>query len=378
MGGQSGIIANLLGQLGVKTLVYIPNLSKVQSRRFYNKNILFPLRDQETGTFLLRNITKCSQKDAITKVNWIFEYEEGLTFPIEYLDDFVTAPRSNRLIIASRPLGLMPGFNDELLSYVPELGSLVERAILSGYQYLPDEATATTWMNRERDVLSLMKSRNQDLKIHLEFASIRNEDVRKIIMQKISDKIDSFGCNEIELQTVLHDLGEYEAEKALKDHESHTTIYEGVTLIQEKLHFPRIHIHTLGKHILFLDPHYSKHVTLNSAMNGVLFSGAVGTAKTLVGDFTSKDIMDFEIQLAFQIQASFTGIKALEELGNYLLDQKIINNAREFLSNGIIKTDDRWEFILPVQITPSDRLKSTVGLGDSISSTGFVFDRNEP
>ena len=113
-------------------------------------------------------------------------------------------------------------------------------------------------------------------------------------------------------------------------------------------------------------------------MNGVLFSGAVGTAKTLVGDFTSKDIMDFEIQLAFQIQASFTGIKALEELGNYLLDQKIINNAREFLSNGIIKTDDRWEFILPVQITPSDRLKSTVGLGDSISSTGFVFDRKEP
>ena len=378
MGGQSGIIANLLGQLGVKTLAYIPNLSKVQSRRFYNKNILFPIQDSETGTFSLRNITKCSQKDAITKVNWIFEYEEGLTFPIEYLSEFITAPRSNRLIVASRPLGLMPGFNDELLPYIPELGSLIERAILSGYQYLPDENTATSWMDRERNILSLIKSRNRNLKIHLEFASIRNEDVRKIILRKISDRVDSFGCNEIELQTMLHDLGEFEAEKALKEHESLTTIYEGVSIVQQKLKFPRIHLHTLGNHILFLDPNYSAEVTLDSATNGILFSSAVGTAKTLVGEFTSRNIMDFEIQLAFQIQASFTGIKALEELGQYLVNQKIINNLHEFLFNGIIKTGKLWQVIVPVQITPSDRLKSTVGLGDSISSTGFVFDRNEP
>jgi ADP-dependent phosphofructokinase/glucokinase len=139
MGGQSGIIANLLGQLGIKTIVYIPNLSKVQSRRFYAKNILFPIEDPELGTYNLRLINKVSQPEAITKINWIFEYEEGLTFPLESINEFITAPRSNRLIIASRPVGLMPGFEDRIEPYLPEIGSLVERAILSGYQYLNPE-----------------------------------------------------------------------------------------------------------------------------------------------------------------------------------------------------------------------------------------------
>ena len=62
MGGQSGIIANLLAQLGVTTVCYIPNLSHVQSRRFHNQNILFPLKSDDLGVISLRNITKCGQE----------------------------------------------------------------------------------------------------------------------------------------------------------------------------------------------------------------------------------------------------------------------------------------------------------------------------
>ncbi|MFW9929091.1 MAG: ADP-dependent glucokinase/phosphofructokinase, partial [Candidatus Thorarchaeota archaeon] len=83
MGGQSGIIANLLSQLGISTIVYIPNLSSVQARRFQSGNILFPVKNEDLGVFTLRNVTKCARPDAITKINWIFEYEEGLSFPIE-------------------------------------------------------------------------------------------------------------------------------------------------------------------------------------------------------------------------------------------------------------------------------------------------------
>ena len=92
MGGQSGIIANLLAKLGVSTIVYIPNLNHVQARRF-NNNVLFPVKDPYLGQFTLRKITKCGQEEAITKINWIFEYEEDLHFPIQGHHELIKAPK---------------------------------------------------------------------------------------------------------------------------------------------------------------------------------------------------------------------------------------------------------------------------------------------
>lgn len=372
MGGQSGIIANLLAQLGVTTIVYIPNLSHVQSRRFYNQNILFPLRSEDLGVVSLRNITKCGQDDAITKINWIFEYEEGLNFPIEKLDEFITAPRSNRLIIAGRPAGLMPGFSDELESYLPELGSLVERAILSGYQYLTKD-NVESWMTREQRLLGKFISRNPHLRIHLEFASISDEYVRKTILEKAKSYIHSLGCNEVELGTILHDLGEFEAEKLVLQAESIEHIYEGMMIVKKKLGIKRFHLHTLSYHIALMDPDYSEKVTIESAQNAILYSALIGTAKTLVGEFTSRNIKEFEINMATQMPVSYTGIKNLEKIAIKLKEDGEIDNIKEFLKSGLVQ-GELWKLFVPTQLTPPEDLKSTVGLGDSISSTAFTFD----
>ena len=373
MGGQSGIIANLLAQLGVTTIVYIPNLSFPQSRRFFNQNIFFPLKSEDLGVVALRNITKCGSDDVITKINWIFEYEEGLNFPIEKINEFVTAPRSNRLIIAGRPQGLMPGFSDELESYLPELGSLVDRAILSGYQYLNQE-NAESWMTREQRLLQKLVSRNPELRLHLEFASISNQSVRKTIIEKLKSVVHSLGCNEVELATILHDLGETEAEKALQSKESIETIYEGMKIVKKRLGIKRFHLHTLSYHIILIDPDYSKNVTIESVQNAVLYSAIIGTAKTLVGEFTSRNIKDFEIQLAKSSPVSYSGLKNLEKIAIKLKEDGEIADVREFMYHGMIKGEKMWKLIVPTQVTPSDQMKSTVGLGDSISSTAFVFD----
>ncbi len=373
MGGQSGIIANLLAQLGVTTVCYIPNLSHVQSRRFHNQNILFPLRSDDLGVISLRNITKCGQEGVLTKTNWIFEYEEGLNFPIEQLNEFVTAPRSNRLIIADRPQGLMPGFSDELESYLPELGSLVDRAILSGYQYLTAD-NVESWMTREQKFLKKLVSRNLELRLHLEFASISNDFVRKTIIDKLKTTIHSLGCNEVELATILHDLGEFDAENALHQEESIETIYEGMKIVKKLLKIKRFHLHTLSYHIILIDPDYCKHVTIESVQNAGLYSALIGTAKTLVGEFTSRNIRDFEIQLATQSPVSYNGLKNLEKIAIKLKKDGIIPDIKEFMMNGILKTDSMWQLFIPTQVTPADQMKSTVGLGDSISSTAFVFD----
>ncbi|MHA1983105.1 MAG: ADP-dependent glucokinase/phosphofructokinase [Candidatus Hodarchaeales archaeon] len=373
MGGQSGIIANLLGKLGINTIVYIPNLSFIQARRFYNQNILFPVKNEDLGVFALRNITKCGQENVLTKINWIFEYEEGLSFPVEKLEDFVTAPRSNRLIIADRPKGLKPGFSDELELYLPELGSLVERAILSGYQYLTEE-NADYWLEREQKFLKKFVSKNPDLRLHLEFASISNKKVRRAIVDKLKTNIHSLGCNEVELRTILSDLEENELEKALLEKESVETLYEGVSRVKDVLAIPRLHLHTLSYQIIFIDSNYSSNVTLDSIQNAALYSGLIGTAKTLVGEFSSRNIKDFEIKLAAQFPISYNGIKALEQIAIKLKKEGEIADVKEYLSNGIIKGKKVWKLVVPTQLTPADQMKSTVGLGDSISSTAFTFD----
>jgi ADP-dependent phosphofructokinase/glucokinase len=40
----------------------------------------------------------------------------------------------------------------------------------------------------------------------------------------------------------------------------------------------------------------------------------------------------------------------------------------------VVKEETLWKIVIPTQLTPIDQLKSTVGLGDSISSTAFTFD----
>ncbi|MHA2365508.1 MAG: ADP-dependent glucokinase/phosphofructokinase [Candidatus Hodarchaeales archaeon] len=378
MGGQSGIIANLLGRLGVKTIIYIPNLSPTQKRQFYKENVFFPLVNPDTKGFYLRNASKCAQRDAITKVNWIFEYEEGTSFPIKHEEKFIVkSPRSNRLIIADRPPGLIPQITDELRPFIPEIGKMVERVILSGYQYL-NKANVEEIMTKEREIIDELIKKNPELKIHWEFASIRDNFVRTTLSEKLKDKYHSLGCNEVELTSILHDLGEFEAEKAIKEKETSINLLQGVKIVQKHLDLQRVHLHTLGYHILHLDPNYSPNVSQKSAENALLLSALVGTAKTLVGEFTTRNIRDMELALARTLPVSYNGLREMENFGQEMIKENLISNLDEFMKSGHIEMDGFWTMIIPSQRTSPERIKSTVGLGDSISSIAFVFDRSIP
>jgi len=91
MGGQIGIMSNVLSNLGFNCLVYFPLLSKEQSKLFErNPNLKFLTKDgwKPSGIYF---------KNVPTKINWIFEFSKG-----EKLFD-VVAKDSSRFIAASRP-----------------------------------------------------------------------------------------------------------------------------------------------------------------------------------------------------------------------------------------------------------------------------------
>ena len=116
IGGQTGIIANLLGRLGVKTIIFIPNLSPAQRRYFYKENIFFPLIDLKSQKIYLQNASKIAQSDQASKINWIFEYEKKFTVVVHEdttnLVYKIIAPRSNRFIVADATKNYIPQLNN--------------------------------------------------------------------------------------------------------------------------------------------------------------------------------------------------------------------------------------------------------------------------
>ena len=96
MGGQVGIIANLLANLDFKKVIaYSPILAKRQAQMFVDKsNPLYPV--VENGKLVLKKPIEAYRENEPTKVNRIFEFRKGTRFKLcnEVID--------GRFIVASR------------------------------------------------------------------------------------------------------------------------------------------------------------------------------------------------------------------------------------------------------------------------------------
>ena len=97
MGGQAGIISNLLASLGLKKVVaYVPWLSEEQARYFVDTdNLFYP--EIENGKVILKHPQEASKPGTESKVNWILEYSKDLKIACDGSNFKV--PRDNRLII---------------------------------------------------------------------------------------------------------------------------------------------------------------------------------------------------------------------------------------------------------------------------------------
>jgi len=103
-------------------------------------------------------------------------------------------------------------------------------------------------------------------------------------------------------------------------------------------------------------------------------ASVAATAKTLAGEWTTKRIREYEFEIGKKIAISFRGLDNMHKFA-FRFNREAEGIAREdFMSTGFIEQDDHWIIFVPAQMTPTADVKSTVGLGDTISSTSFVFD----
>jgi len=366
MGGQAGIISNLLSSLELKKVVaYIPWLSQEQAEYFVDTDNLFH-PTVENGKVFLKHPREAFKPNIGSKVNWILEYSKNLKVSCDGRDFNVL--RDNRLIISSRPKWLRLDIDKEVYEQLDSIFP-IDGAMLSGYQLITekyeDGSTYQDHVARSVQVIEKLKSLNPELRIHVELTSIQNRVIRKAILTEIVAKhVHSLGLDTMEIANALNVLGHEELSYSviMKEEYGITSIYQGAVQLLKDLSLERVHVHSLGFYICILVKDHP--LTLKEHRGFLLFSSTLAAAKAIRGNI--ENFMEAEVGL--EVPISSDGIEGLENFKIYCVGRKLC--SLEESEYGYLYGPDHDAIIIPTKVF--DKPKATVGIGDTISAGAFT------
>ncbi|MGP8321093.1 MAG: ADP-specific phosphofructokinase [Methanosarcinaceae archaeon] len=367
MGGQAGIISNLLAHLGVrKVITYVPWLSKEQAEYFADlPNLMHPMI--EDGVLVLKHPREVYNPEFKPRVNWIIEFSKGLM--VKYGEEHFAVPRDNRLIISSRPLWIRIDMSRELYDQIPKLEEDVNGAILAGYQMIrekyEDGTTYHEYVQRAVNVIERLKEGNPDIRIHVEFTSIQNKTIRKTLLKGIvCQHVHSLGLDTVEVANALNVLGHEELAYSVisKGENAIVALYEGAVRLLHDLKLERVHVHSLGFYICVISKDHPLNV--KEHRTALLFSSTIAAAQASRGSIEHFD----DAAIGLDVPVSEDGYEELEILGKYLIRRDIC--SMDDFVDGCICTPTHNVIIIPSKVVKKPI--ATVGIGDAISAGAFV------
>ena len=366
MGGQAGIISNLLSSLELKKVVaYIPWLSQEQAEYFVDADNLFHPKI-ENGKVFLKHPREAFKPNIGSKVNWILEYSKNLKVSCDGRN--FTVPRDNRLIISSRPKWLCLDMDKEVYEQLDSIFP-IDGAMLSGYQMIKEEyedgSTYKDHVASSVQVIEKLKSLNPELRIHVELTSIQNRVIRKAILTEIVAKhVHSLGLDTLEVANALNVLGHEELSYSviMKEEYGITSLYQGALQLLKDLSLERVHVHSLGYYICILVKGHP--LTLKEHRDVLLFSSILAAAKAVRGDIGN--FMEAEVGL--EVPISSDGIESLDNFKLYCVGRKLC--TLEEFEYGYLYGPNQDAVIIPTKVV--NQPKATVGIGDAISAGAFA------
>lgn len=208
MGGNAGIMANALSELGASLVV--PNIavpSKLQLSLFSKKNIYFP---KTTPSFPLSfSDPKKSEKQQAHEetfldkapIHFVFDFSEGDNFFLAGTQ--VSVPRENRFIATYDQLNFKLFANPAFETYALQHAAEMDGVLISGFHLLletyPDGSSYEKYIDRTFSKLRAWKAKNKKLKTHLEFGHFTSRKIARLVFLKFSKLSESMGMNEDEL-----------------------------------------------------------------------------------------------------------------------------------------------------------------------------------
>jgi ADP-dependent phosphofructokinase/glucokinase len=353
IGGQAGIIANQLGLLGAKPVLYAPGFSRELAEKL-SGNVRVP-----APRGLVRAL-KGFEEERESKVNWIFEFRKGQELKVG--GERFSAPRANRLIVASPPKAL-PCFRPDVAQLLPALGKNLDAAIFAGYHYLDEDAGGIGYkrvLGSELRNYKRLKSRNNKLVVHYEFVPMDHREMEHKVIALVAKGVDSLGLNEVELRRLLRVLGfAREAERIDEKEDAHSIVL-GAKKLLHALKLKRIHVHNLGYFVLV----HKKPVNAGRVVEACIL------ASVAANSFAEKGapVVERDLARGRHLCPSENGLRQLKqfaaEMGRKGFD------AREVGERGFADLGKEVVFVVPAQIDPHPA--KTVGLGDIVSSCALV------
>ena len=208
MGGNAGIMANALSEIGASRVV--PNVavpSKTQLSLFSKKAIYFPAALLQTELKTGYNPESKSENNAFASfssqdpIHFVFDFSEGEIFSLYGTE--IRVPRENRFIATCDHLNFRLFTSYAFNNYALNRAGEMDGALISGFHLLletyPDGSSYKEVLENSLSQLKTWKAENDKLKIHVEFGHFASREIANSVFSKFSGISDSIGMNEDEL-----------------------------------------------------------------------------------------------------------------------------------------------------------------------------------
>ncbi len=366
MGGQGGIIANVMAVTGVKQ-VYVHCAS---------------LPAQQAGLFLDReNLLSCDTSGQLAKahtihrasdlplIHWILEFDKGAELKIGGLT--LTCPKSNRFIATYDPLNFELAIDSGLSKALANPANPLEVILLSGYQMLqeplPGKAAGSglarvsqTWAEVQG-----WKVAHPGAITHFEFASTQDVKIRQVLARELAPKADSVGCNEQEEIQILEALGEAGLARECAQKTDSVNLFKGLELISKHFKNGRLQLHMFGLYVTLARNDWFQ--SDDDIRGGMALAATLAAAKAGTGTLEDED----KLLWANGREVAEHSLKELQTLSDYL---KSAHGVDSLASTGIARLKDFRVIAVPTILI--DKPVTLVGMGDTISSLSLVGARS--
>ncbi len=344
LGGQAGIMADVLSSLDGTPVFYTYLLSERQRAQFtHPDNIRFPVVEGDGeggGELALRRLEDAPPAEK-TKLNWIFEFDVGDTF-FE-----TTAADASRLIAASRPDEF--DLHTPVDSHAEALGERVDCAILSGFHSVNREyRDGETFETCLDNAASFARRVGAHTRVQVELGVTHDPAIREQMREVIVPEADVVSLDSRELDQLRDDLDVSVSEEG----DGIVRRYETLEAVRERLDVGALSFHAKSYFLATFDDRYLPPAAVRDGFDVAAY---VAAAKAEDGLVTGAD----DLGAATRFERSPKGIDAVDRLADSL---DLVSEDGVVASPGVVAVPNR------VVETPA----STVGIGDSVSVASFA------
>jgi ADP-dependent phosphofructokinase/glucokinase len=360
MGGQGGIIANVMAVCGVQnTYVHCASLPERQASLFLDRPNLLSVDHQGN----LTQASKIHRSDDLPLIHWILEFDKEAQLTLG--GHIYTCPKANRFIATYDPLNFKLHIDEGFNKILRKVSNPLEYILLSGYQLLSEPmqsgGSGLDRIDESWSDVEAWKQAHPGCKVHLEFASTQNLIIRKALVEKLAPLADTLGCNEQEEIEMLAVMGEEALSQECAKSMDSVSLFKGLLKIFGKLKSGRIQLHMFGLYLTLARKDWKQ--SAESMRDGMVFAATLAAAKAGTGSLEN----EANLLWAQGREVSDHSLKELKALSDYLQKTHGIAN---FESSGIAQTAEFYVVAVPTILI--EKPVTLVGMGDTISSLSLV------